>query len=121
MEIAGDSTIGLCHVEGAKGSGHFLFHFTHPVEALSRIIGVGTERVTSKSQDFVLEVLECLVEVMRIGFRRVAPLPFPGGQIRQFPGPLGQDPTVLLAHGNVAGFAERPDAGFRNLLMGLKQ
>ncbi len=121
MEIAGDSTTGLCHVEGSEGSGHFLFHFAHPVEALSRITGVGTERVTSKSQDLVLEVLECLVEVMRIGFRRFAPLPFPGGQIRQFPGPLGQDPTVLLAHGNVAGFAERPDVGFRNLLMGLKQ
>ena len=56
------------------------------------------------------KVPERFVQVVRSGFRRFAPLPSACGQIRQFPGPLGQDPAVLFAHGSVAGFAERPSS-----------
>ena len=73
LQVAGDSTIGLRHLHGAEGSGHFLFDFAHSVKSFCGVVAVGTKWVASKAQDLIFVILKCFVQVVRSGFRR---LPF---------------------------------------------
>ena len=77
LQVADDSTIGLRHLHGAKGSGHFLFDFAHSVKSFCGVVAVGTKRVASKAQDLIFVILKCFVQVVRSGFRRLTFDAFP--------------------------------------------